>query len=102
MAVAGPSRRVRLAAEGPACSPSSLLDEGQRTLMLSGVDWRPGRALFKARLDGCEGFTVQVAPAAEGFAIRHRAALERVLVLTPRSADLHELLPNGSPPTPRG
>ena len=36
---------------------------------------------------------VQVAPAAEGFDIRHRAAKARVLVLTPRSADLHDRLP---------
>ena len=32
-------------------------------------------------------------PAAEGFTIRHRATTLRVLVLSPRSADLHEKLP---------
>jgi propionyl-CoA carboxylase alpha chain len=36
---------------------------------------------------------VEVAPAGEGFVIRHRAAKVRVLVLTPISAELHERLP---------
>jgi propionyl-CoA carboxylase alpha chain len=34
-----------------------------------------------------------VKPAAEGFIIRHRAAKAHVLVLTERSAELHEKLP---------
>jgi len=34
-----------------------------------------------------------VKPAAEGFVIRHRATTLHVLVLTPRSAELHERLP---------
>jgi propionyl-CoA carboxylase alpha chain len=34
-----------------------------------------------------------VQPAPEGFTIRHRAAQGRVIVLTPRSAELHEKLP---------
>ena len=83
-------RRVRLA-PGPSELAVALLDEN-RTMILSGVDWRPGQALLKARLDG-KTFTVQTAPAAEGFVIRHRAARRRVLVLTPRSAELHEKLP---------
>ncbi|HXQ45549.1 MAG TPA: acetyl/propionyl/methylcrotonyl-CoA carboxylase subunit alpha, partial [Caulobacteraceae bacterium] len=68
-----------------------LLDE-ERDLALSEVDWRPGLALFKGRLDG-RAFTATVEPAGEGFVIRHRAARERVLVLTPVSATLHERLP---------
>ena len=63
-----------------------------RTVKLEDVQWRPGLALFRARLDERE-FTATVAPAAEGFDIRHRAATSRVLVLTPVSADLHERLP---------
>ncbi|MDP3660548.1 biotin/lipoyl-containing protein, partial [Phenylobacterium sp.] len=43
-------------------------------------------------LDG-RPFTVAVKPAAEGFTIRHRGAQARVLVLTPRSAELHDKLP---------
>jgi propionyl-CoA carboxylase alpha chain len=66
--------------------------EGGPTLEMTEVDWRPGQRLFKARLDG-EAFTVTVEPAAEGFKIRHRAATCRVLVLTPRSAELHGKLP---------
>ncbi len=72
------------------------LTEGDRTLTLSDVDWRPGKAQFRGRLDG-KAFTVNVAPAAEGFVIRHRAAKQKVLVLTPRSADLHGKLPEKAP-----
>ncbi|HEY2177413.1 MAG TPA: acetyl/propionyl/methylcrotonyl-CoA carboxylase subunit alpha [Caulobacteraceae bacterium] len=63
-----------------------------RLVTLEDVEWRPGAALFRARLDG-RPFTASVAPAAEGFVVRHRAATSRVLVLTPISADLHERLP---------
>jgi propionyl-CoA carboxylase alpha chain len=68
-----------------------MLDEG-RTLVLTDIDWRPGKPVFKATLDG-KAFTVQAAPAAEGFDIRHRATKARVLVLTPRNAELHDKLP---------
>lgn len=71
------------------------LDNG-RTLSLRGVQWRPGRAVFRGILNGT-AFTVEAQPAAEGFTIRHRAAKARVLVLTPLSADLHERLPKRPP-----
>ncbi|CAN1491606.1 COG4770 Acetyl/propionyl-CoA carboxylase, alpha subunit [Caulobacteraceae bacterium] len=67
-----------------------------RTLTLEGVDWRPGKALFRGTLNGA-AFTVSVAAAAEGFVIRHRAAKAKVLVLSPRSADLHGKLPEKKP-----
>jgi propionyl-CoA carboxylase alpha chain len=66
-------------------------EDGRRTV-LDDVDWRPGAPLFRGRLDGV-AFTVTVAPAAEGFVIRHRAATARALVVSPASADLHERLP---------
>ena len=69
----------------------ALPDEG-RSLGLRAVTWRPGRKLFKGVLND-RAFSLEVAPAAEGFVIRHRAAKARVLVLTPLSADLHERLP---------
>jgi len=69
----------------------TLSDTG-RALRLTGVDWRPGKALFRGVLDGA-AFTVQVEPAAEGFVIRHRAAKAKVLVLTPLSAEMHARLP---------
>jgi propionyl-CoA carboxylase alpha chain len=59
---------------------------------LEGVHWRPGQASFRASLDG-RPFTAEVRPAAEGYRIRHRATTLHVLVLTPRSAELHERLP---------
>ncbi len=82
-------RRVKVAGEGDITV--QLLDEG-RVLTLTDIDWRPGKPVFKATLDG-RAFTVQATPAAEGFTIRHRAAKARVLVLTPRSAELHGKLP---------
>jgi len=82
-------RRVKVAGEGDITV--ALLDEG-RVLSLTDIDWRPGKPVFRAALNG-KAFTVQATPAAEGFTIRHRAAKARVLVLTPRSADLHGKLP---------
>ena len=90
----GSKRLARLVPDGDGLG-IELPDEG-RTMHLDSIDWRPGLTLFHARLDG-RPFTVQAAPAAEGFRIRHRGALERVLVLTPRSSELHEKLPVRQP-----
>ncbi|ALL13750.1 acetyl-CoA carboxylase biotin carboxylase subunit [Caulobacter henricii] len=89
VAVGHAKRRVKLS--GDEDLTVDLLDEG-RALILSDIDWRPGKPVFRGVLGGA-AFTVQVAPAAEGFTIRHRAAKARVLVLTPRSAELHDMLP---------
>jgi len=82
--------RVRLSEDDGGLN-IEIVDE-QRFIRLTGVDWRPGRALFRGELDGT-AFTLNVEPAAEGFVIRHRAAKARVVVLTPLSAELHERLP---------
>ncbi|MGZ3404524.1 MAG: acetyl-CoA carboxylase biotin carboxylase subunit [Phenylobacterium sp.] len=66
--------------------------DADRTLTLENIDWRPGQPVFRGALDG-RPFAAQVEPLAEGFKIRHRAATARVLVLTPRIAELHEKLP---------
>jgi len=89
VAVGHAKRRVKLS--GDENLTVELLDEG-RSLILSDIVWRPGKPVFRGVLGGA-AFTVQVAPAAEGFTIRHRAAKARVLVLTPRSAQLHDMLP---------
>jgi propionyl-CoA carboxylase alpha chain len=68
------------------------MGDQNRVLELTDIAWRPGQPLFKARLDG-KPFSVTVAPAPEGFTIRHRATKLKVLVLTPRSAELHTKLP---------
>jgi len=73
-----------------------LVDEG-RTLRLDRIDWRPGAALFSACLDG-RAFTATVSPATEGFNVRFRASHGRVLVLTPKSAEMHQRLPVKIPP----
>jgi propionyl-CoA carboxylase alpha chain len=84
-------RNVRLSDNTAPDLVVDLLDE-DRALRLSDIDWTPGRALLRGRLDGAP-FAVEVAPAAEGFVVRHRAARAHVLVLTPVSADLHGRLP---------
>jgi propionyl-CoA carboxylase alpha chain len=68
-----------------------LLDEG-RALHLDQADWRPGLPVFRGVLDGRD-FACAVQPVAEGYLIRHRAATCRILVLSPRSAQLHDMLP---------
>jgi len=88
-------RRVRLNDLGDAFG-LDLMDE-DRSLNLTAVDWRPGKALFSGVLDGAP-FTVEARPAPEGFVIRHRAAKARVLVLTPLSAELHDRLPKRAAP----
>ncbi len=82
-------RKVRVANGG---DHVSITFEDGRTVQLTEINWRPGQPLFKAKLDG-RPFTASVKPAAEGFMVRHRAALVHVLVLTPRSAELHQKLP---------
>jgi propionyl-CoA carboxylase alpha chain len=67
-------------------------DGEDRSVRLAKIDWQPGAPLFRAELEG-EAFAAEVAPAAEGYRIRHRAAAAHVLVLTPVSAELHERLP---------
>ena len=68
-----------------------ILDEG-RAISLDKVDWRPGLTVFRGLVDG-RAFACTVQPAAEGYVIRHRAATRRILVLSPRSAQLHDMLP---------
>jgi len=86
----GERRSVRVANGGETFTVE-FLGEG-RQLKLEQADWRPGKPVFAGVLDG-RPFSVQVQPAAEGFRIRHRAAAAHVLVLTERSAELHEKLP---------
>jgi propionyl-CoA carboxylase alpha chain len=86
----GGRRLVRLANGGNTFTVE-FMGEG-RTLRLTDIDWRPGKPCFRGVLDG-RPFTAQVKPAAEGFVVRHRGAQAHVLVLTPRSAELHEKLP---------
>jgi len=81
-------RQVRVSGNGGGL----VIETDGRKLHIEDVAWRPGQPVFRGALDG-EAFTVDVKPAAEGFVIRHRAATLHVLVLTPRSAELHDKLP---------
>jgi propionyl-CoA carboxylase alpha chain len=81
-------RQVRVSGNGGGL----MIESEGRKLHLEGVRWRPGQPSFRASLDGRQ-FTASVKPAAEGFVIRHRATTLHVLVLTPRTAELHEKLP---------
>jgi len=92
---AGAKRVVSL--DGAQDGLNMRFPDQDRSVHLTGVEWRPGQALFHGQLDG-RAFTATVSPAAEGFVIRHRAATARVLVLTPTSAELHEKLPARTPP----
>ena len=90
VAVGHAKRRVKLSGQDQSLTVE--LPDENRAIQLQTLDWRPGKPVFKGTLDGA-AFTVQVAPAPEGFVIRHRAAKALVLVLTPRSAELHDKLP---------
>ncbi len=59
---------------------------------LTEIDWSPGKALFRAELDGVP-FTAEVRRAADGFDVRHRAAKARVRVMRPAISALYDRLP---------
>ncbi|WP_296598993.1 biotin/lipoyl-containing protein, partial [Phenylobacterium sp.] len=89
MVVAGHKKQ---AVKASAVDGGLTIDVEGRKLRLEDIQWRPGQPVFRGNLDG-QDFTVAVKPAAEGFVIRHRATTLHVLVLSPRSAELHEKLP---------
>jgi len=89
VAISGP---VQLAMSATVVDRGLSIRADSRKLRLENIQWRPGQAIFRANLDGHD-FTVAVKPAAEGFVIRHRATTLRVLILSPRSAELHGKLP---------
>jgi propionyl-CoA carboxylase alpha chain len=68
------------------------IDNGDRLLRLSEIDWRPGLAQFRAVLDDAP-FTAEIKRVADGWDIRTRATKARVRVMTPRIADLYARLP---------
>ena len=68
------------------------VEDGERLLRLSEIDWRPGLAQFRAVLDD-QPFTAEIKRVADGWDIRTRASKARVRVMTPRIADLYARLP---------
>jgi propionyl-CoA carboxylase alpha chain len=91
MVIAGQQSRLVRLSNGGSAFDVLFLPDGE-TLRLTDIDWQPGRPTFRGVLGG-RPFTVAVRTAAEGFVIRHRATTLNVLVLTPRSAELHGKLP---------
>lgn len=91
----GRQSRVIRAVDSDSAVEIELVGEGRRH-RLAEVDWRPGRALFRASLDGAP-FTATVRTAADGYVVRHRAAEARVRVLTPEIAELYARLPERAP-----
>ncbi len=71
--------------------------DDRRTLLMTDADWRPGQPQLSAVLDG-RPFTVEVKPRPDGYVIRHRAARERVRVLSPEVAGFYARLPERKPP----
>ncbi|MEL6472461.1 MAG: acetyl/propionyl/methylcrotonyl-CoA carboxylase subunit alpha [Pseudomonadota bacterium] len=80
------------------------LTEGEATISIDGgkahtlvTDWTPGKPLLEGVLDG-EAMAVKIAPALEGYDVRHRGVRRRAIVATPRSAELHAMLPEKEKP----
>ncbi len=94
--VAGGLRRDVTVSDLEGVTIIAIPGEG-RSICLDSVVWKPGDALFSGKVDG-RAFTATVANAPEGFTIRFRAVRQRVLVMTPMSADLHQRLPEKTPP----
>ena len=67
------------------------MDDG-RSLMMTDADWRPGQPQLSAILDG-RPYTAEVRRKPDGYDIRHRAARQRVRVLTPEAAAFYARLP---------
>jgi len=60
--------------------------------MMLNSGWLPGTHLFEGELDG-ETFAIEFKDRTEGYVMRHRGFSATAIVCTPRSAELHALLP---------
>ena len=60
-------------------------------------DWRPGESLVRGTIDG-RRFTVQVDRNGAWLHLTHRGAEVEALVLSPRGAELYDLMPHKEPP----
>ena len=73
-----------------------LARTGGRAIRIE-TDWQPGRALFRARIDGA-GKTVQVARRGPRWRLAHGGGEIEALVLPPRAAELAARMPIKEPP----
>jgi propionyl-CoA carboxylase alpha chain len=56
------------------------------------TDWHPGQRVMAGEIDG-EAFAVKIKDAAEGFILKLRGVTQRVIVASPRGAELHSKIP---------
>jgi len=61
------------------------------------ADWHPGEVLLAVEVNGAP-LTFQIEGCAAGYGIRHAGYAANALVLTPRAAELHALMPHKEPP----
>ena len=66
--------------------------EGGKPVLVDIGGWRPGKPMVQARI-GRHDFTVKISRKTLGYRIRYRGADLRAWVLTPREAELYELMP---------
>jgi len=59
--------------------------------------WRPGDLLFRGKVDG-DPLAVEVERVGPGWRLAHGGAERRLLVLSPRAAELARLMPEKAPP----
>jgi len=78
-------------------------DEATASMQFNGksyelvTGWLPGKNLFEGTLNGA-AFATSFEPRKSGLHIRHRGAAERVIVCTPRQAELYARLPEKEAP----
>jgi len=61
------------------------------------ADWHPGEVLLAIEINGAP-LTFQIEACAAGYSVRHAGYAAQALVLTPRAAELHALMPHKEPP----
>jgi len=69
---------------------------GSATIIIL-TDWTPGQPVFNGNIDG-EDISVEVDRLADGYLLNHDGAEKKVMVRTPREAELADLMPEKLPP----
>jgi propionyl-CoA carboxylase alpha chain len=75
---------------------SFVIETDDRRLEVE-VDWSPGEPLIRAKVDG-QAMVVQADAVGSGWRLTHEGGQADALVLTPRQAELHALMPEKAAP----